>query len=530
MKKYFLFIAAILILGSSCKKDFLSGNEVNPNTAVSAPGNLILPAALNYTAAIMNNPKNWDFVYLWYGIWSISGGYTINADLAQYNIRNSSYQGNWDNLYLAAKAFDDIEKGANKTDLSITYGIAKIMKAYIFQNLVDMYGDVPYSQAFLGIANLKPKYDAQQGIYEDLLVQIDAAIAAIKGRPSTASVPSLTQDIMYGGDVTKWIKFANTLKLRILMHQSNMTGRAAYITSKLAGISGGFIGAGEGAMVNPGYLHSAGKANPTWAAFYNADASDSHVDGGFNYYSAGQDILDFTYNNANYLDLRVYALYVPFALSSGAYAGNYFAVGTQRAAASCSAIGTGVVGTNSTDATFVKGHSYDQPSIILSDFESLFLQSEAAARGWIGVPADASTYYYAAVKANYTYLGLTSNKWSLALGVAATTSATDYNTWLIKNAGDPNFDYSVATNKLQLILTQKWLSLSQNTALEIWTDFRRTGYPNFIHFSTDAAKKNATPPIRLLYTQREIQTNGDNVPTIGRSTADLFSAKIFWNK
>jgi hypothetical protein len=517
MKKYFLFIAAILILGSGCKKSFLSVNEVNPNTAVTAPGNLILPAALSYTAAIMNNPKNWDFVYLWYGIWSISGGYTINADLAQYNIRNSSYQGNWDNLYLAAKAFDDIEKASNTTDQAYTYGMAKIMKAYIFQNLVDMYGDVPYSQAFQGVANLKPKYDAQQGIYEDLIVQIDAAIAAIKGAPNTVSVPSATQDIMYAGNATKWIKFANTLKLRILMHQSNMTGRAAYITSKIAGITGGYIGTGEGAMVNPGYLHSSGKTNPTWAAFYNADASDSHVDGGFNYYSAGTDMLDYLYNNP-WGDLRVYALYTPFTLSNGAYAGNYFAVGPQRAAASCSGIGTGNI------------QSYAQSAIILSDFESLFLQSEAAQRGWIGVAADASTYYYAAVKASYTYLGLTSNKWSLYSGVAATTSPNDYNTWLIKNAGDPTMDYTAATNKIQLIVTQKWVALSGNTAVEIWTDFRRTGFPNFIHWSTDAAKKNPTPPIRLLYTQNEISRNGDNVPQIGRNTADLFAAKIFWNK
>src|SRR5450759_1745969 len=139
MKKYFLFIAAILILGSSCKKSFLSVDETNPNTASSAPANLILPAALSATATVMNNPKNWDFVYLWYGIWSISGGYTIDADLSQYNIRNSSYGGNWDALYLAAKSFDDIQKGSTTPQLQIPLGIAKIMKSFIFQNLVDLY-------------------------------------------------------------------------------------------------------------------------------------------------------------------------------------------------------------------------------------------------------------------------------------------------------------------------------------------------------------------------------------------------------
>src|SRR5674476_70886 len=132
MKKYFLFIAAILILGSSCKKDFLKVNESNPNTAASAPGTLILPSALNATATVMNNPKNWDFVYEWYGIWATPNGYTINADLSQYNIRNSSYQGNWDALYLAAKSFNDIQLASTTPQSSITLGIAKILKSFIF--------------------------------------------------------------------------------------------------------------------------------------------------------------------------------------------------------------------------------------------------------------------------------------------------------------------------------------------------------------------------------------------------------------
>jgi len=512
MKKYFLFIAAILILGSSCKKDFLAVNEVNPNSASSAPGNLILPAALNATATIMNNPKNWDFVYLWYGVWSISGGYTINADLSQYNIRNSSYQGNWDNLYIAAKSFDDIQQASTTPQQSITLGIAKIMKAFIFQNLVDLYGDIPYTEAFKGSANLKPKYDKQQTIYEDLIVQIDAGIAALKGAPADVYVPSSSEDIMYAGSATKWIKFANTLKLRILMHQSGMAGRdVAYIKPKIALISGGYIGAGEGALVNPGYLHTAGKTSPAWAAFYNADASDSHVDGGFNYYSANQDIIDFTWANANFGDLRVFALYK--AVSGASFKGNYFGVGNQLAAASASQIGTGNI------------QSFSQSAILLSDVESLFLQAEAAQRGYIGVAADAKTYYYAAIQASFNNLGLTSNTWVTYVGGNGTT---DYNSFVVDNVGDGNFDFDAATDKLKLIMSQKWVSLSGNTPVEIWTDYRRTGFPSFIHWSTDAAKKNISPPIRLLYPQREISTNGDNVPAIGKNTADLFAAKIFW--
>jgi hypothetical protein len=511
MKKYFLFIVAILILGSSCKKDFLSVNEVNPNTASSAPGNLILPAALNLTASVMNDPKKWDFVYLWYGIWSISGGYTINADLSQYNIRNSSYQTNWDALYLSAKAFDDIQQASTTPQQGITLGIAKIMKAYIFQNLVDLYGDVPYSEAFKGSGNLKPKYDAQKDIYRNLIVQIDAAINAMKTAPADVYVPKATEDIMYAGNTTKWIKFANTLKLRILLHQSGMADAATYAKPLAAAITGGFIGDGEGALVNPGYVHSAGKTSPAWAAFYNADASDSHVDGGFNYYSANQDMINYLWAVPNFGDFRVFALYSPYGGTS--MKGNYFGVGTQLSPASCSGIGTGNI------------QSYAQSAIILSDVESFFLQSEAAQRGWIGTTADASTNYYKALSASYKSLGLTTNKWSTTFGVGPTS---DYNNFVTQNVGDPNFDFAAATDKIKLIITQKWISLSGNTPVEIWTDYRRTGFPTALTWSADAAKKNVSPPVRLLYTQREISTNGDNVPTIGRSTADLFAAKIFW--
>ncbi|NWJ49395.1 MAG: SusD/RagB family nutrient-binding outer membrane lipoprotein [Bacteroidetes bacterium] len=509
MKKYFLFIAAILILGSSCKKDFLSVNESNPNIAASVPGNLILPAALSATVNIMDNPKNWDFVYLWYGIWSISGGYTINSDLSQYNIRNSSYQGNWDNLYLAAKSFDDIEKASTTTQASYSLAIAKIMKAYIFQNLVDLYGDVPYTEAFKGSANLKPKYDKQQTIYEDLITQIDAGLAAIKAAPSDVYVPKATEDIMYSGDMTKWVKLANTLKLRILLHQSGMAGRDSYIKAHIT-TAGGFIGAGEGANVNPGYLLNAGQMNPTYAVFYTA--AGANVDGGFNYYKAHEDIVDYMWNNANYGDLRIFALFQPY--SGVSFKGNYFGVGSQLSPTASSSIGTGNIQT------------YNQSAPILTDVESLFLQAEAAQRGYIGTTADAKTYYDAALLASYTYFGLTTtNKWSKATGGSGTT---DYNTFIKDNAGDGNFDFSAATDKLKLIITQKWVSLSGMAGVEIWTDYRRTGFPTGLHWSTTNGVKNTTPPIRLLYPQNEISRNGDNVPAIGRNAADLFSAKIFW--
>jgi len=103
MKKLLILLTVLLVLGTACKKSFLNVDETNPNSASAVPPNLVLPAALNTTARIITAPGNFNFIYLWYGCWSISGGYSQPANLTQYNLLNSSYQGNWDNLYLMLK-------------------------------------------------------------------------------------------------------------------------------------------------------------------------------------------------------------------------------------------------------------------------------------------------------------------------------------------------------------------------------------------------------------------------------------------
>jgi hypothetical protein len=89
-----------------------------------------------------------------------------------------------------------------------------------------------------------------------------------------------------------------------------------------------------------------------------------------------------------------------------------------------------------------------------------------------------------------------------------------------------NVNYDLASNKLNLILQQKWVSLNGVAPVELWTDYRRTGIPSFLQFSEDGAKQNATPPVRLLIPQNEILYNNDNVVAVGPINA--FTSKIFW--
>ncbi len=502
MKKLFIILAALLVLGTACKKDFFDVNVTNPNSASAVPANLVLPAALNQVAAFYDQPDYTAFIPLWYGWWSISSGYSMPSSLMQYNLLNSDYQAFWTYSYETLQNFDYIEQQSSAPSQKSYRAIAKIMKAYLFQNLVDLYGNIPYSEALkTGDGILKPAYDNQQTVYEDLVVQLDTAMNIIATTPLDADEVG-DYDIIYHGDMGLWAKFANTLKLRILMNQSGMSGRDSYISGALATTqSVGYIGAGEGAWLNPGYLQTSGKMNPFWENFYKQD--NSQQSDALGYYKAGQDLCDFLNANNDPRSTRIFAPY-----SGSEIQGNYFGTSTLNAPAVISNIGYGVL------------QHYNMDAPIFTDFESLFLQAEAAERGFLS--GDAQVLYESAVTQSILYFGKKSY-WDAGSYTPATeASASAY----LAQAGLPLVNYSVSVNKLQTIITQKWVALCGLSPLTMYTDYRRTGYPDFIHWSQDPAKLNATPPVRLLYPQSEIDRNGDNVSAQG--TIDRFTSKIFW--
>jgi hypothetical protein len=88
--------------------------------------------------------------------------------------------------------------------------------------------------------------------------------------------------------------------------------------------------------------------------------------------------------------------------------------------------------------------------------------------------------------------------------------------------------WDASPNKLAAIISQKWIALNGISPMPIWTDFRRTGYPSFIHFSQDAARLNDQPPVRLLYPQTEVANNNEHIPANVSSAQDTFTQKIFW--
>lgn len=501
MRKYFNKYTAVLLAAlatfSSCEKNFLDVNT-NPNNPTAAGPNLILPAAMNRNAAQLATSLN-VLGSLWVGQLASPTDFLYYVSEKQYNITASFYTGIWDSGYDILNDYEAMEVNAKAANMNYYIGIAKIMKSYQFQILVDAYGNVPYSEALKGTNLINPKYDNGQDVYNGLISDIDAGIAAIKlGNGNPAEVKPATDDILFGGNMTRWIKFANTLKLRILMRQSEMTDRAAYITTEMAKITAegsGFLGAGESAQMNPGYLASSGKLNPYWESYYQTAAGA--ITNNYRATKATEYVLAKYDANTDPRKAQMYntvgGLYKGVPLgepTTGPNVDMYKTVNTSPLKPA------GAVLKTATSAT-----------PFLTSMESLFLQAEAVQRGWL--TGNAATLYNSAIAESFAFSSVAN-----AATAAATYSAL------------PGVDYALAPNKIEAIIKQKWLALNVIGAWELWNDFRRTGYPSDNPLSKAAL--TAKHPARLMYPTSELGTNAAQVKAQG--TIDPFDTKIFWDK
>jgi hypothetical protein len=264
MKVKALIIATMVaMVGNGCKtKDFLNINT-NPNQLPTASPNYLFTNALNVTAVNMLGTN--ELGTYWSGQWSQGNGYIISTQQFAYQFTNGDFN-YWDGYYDNLQDYQFVINNADASGQMFLKGPAKVMKAMLFQQLVDLYGNIPYTDALKGAAVLAPKFDDQKAIYESLVTLLDEAIVDLKANPFTGSFG--TSDIVFGGNVTKWTQFANSLKMRILIRQSKVTGRETYIKTEINKIvtqGSGFI-TGEDVGVGGAsfYQPAAGQLNPIY--------------------------------------------------------------------------------------------------------------------------------------------------------------------------------------------------------------------------------------------------------------------------
>ncbi len=516
----------LVVIGTGCGKDKFNINQnTNSPTDSTVTYDVVLPAALHASGTIVAN--QWGSIQNWMGFWARSGTYAPSVAEETYQITTGFGNGIWNNCYDNNYDYQIIQTKAAQAGAGFYEGIARIMKAHNFQMLVDVYGNVPYSQAMKGGANPTPSYDNGVDVYKNLFRELDAGIALIKAAVVTttnANKNIATNDIVFGGDKGKWVRFANTLKLRLLIHAYAVSGFPIAAEMAIINAEGsGYLGSGENVMVQPGY--AADKPNP----FYNNYKAST----------TGAQTANNVYYRANEWGIEYYKYNGDGRTSKFYEAGANGLVGvayglppiTANAAANLAGIGPGLYKSNTA------------PQTIMTAAESYFLQAEARFRGFITSGMSVVDLTNQGIYESFSYMGVPSS----------------YSTYMGNNAGYADVDASAPSNSpanpagtqpvggLFTIISQKWFALNGINTLEVWSDYRRIGYNQVVTSSaindrfvygagvgydagptiSVAPQNTATKiPVRYLYPQTEYNYNTANVAAQG--TIERYS-RVFWD-
>ncbi|ELV7524596.1 SusD/RagB family nutrient-binding outer membrane lipoprotein [Flavobacterium psychrophilum] len=525
-KIYVLLFALSPVIFSSCT-DYLDVNE-STNSAhterVEPPG--FLAAALATTFRSQAVSMN-EYGSVMTNAWGGNASYYTNPYQTEFrgDLKTTTRQAIWNDIYVGVANFQNMINFPSNGEYDNHVAIAKIMKTYYLAYLVDLYGNIPYSKAFLGATvNATPSFDKDTEVYKGLFKNLDEANLLFANANAKAVGP---EDIVFKGDMDKWAAFANTIRLRMCLRMSEVTDPAmvSLRTANLAiAASRPFVSADV--TINPGYNNSTEAQYNPFALNFSRIVSGNIVKE--NVYSSRlpcasgyvAKVLNGTVNQPGVIVSSVVDPRRSRMFRATTIIGIDQGTGFAPTSTNPSLLGSGVTGFNSTIASdneskFKNATSRD--GFIMTLAESLFLQAEAAQRGYIsGNPQTlfnsaiaASFNFYQKPYGNYTPLAIVPN-------AAAYTTSVD---------GMLGLGWTGTANKLQVILTQKWLALFGIHGIEPFLDKVRTGFPNNPLATGANASVHSTSPRRLLYPSTEYSANGANTPVV--SLEDLFSVNAY---
>ncbi|HTE30745.1 MAG TPA: SusD/RagB family nutrient-binding outer membrane lipoprotein, partial [Chryseolinea sp.] len=456
-----LTCVVIAVLGSSCN-DYLDINT-NPNKATAVQAQLVLPQALAATANSLD-------VYNTYG--SQIGGYAANAggyggfnETVSYAYTPNNYAGNWPLAYDNLEDYQYIINQTADDELNIHFhAVAKIMRVYNFQLLVDAYNDVPFTEALQGVAFLTPAYDNAASIYASLATELDDAMTEIvTGNGLVGKNDIDNYDILFGGDMDSWMKLANTIKLRLLIRGN---GKVTFANTSFNSI--GFLT--NDALINPSYTRDNSRQNPawdTWGFAYTGSAGNKA-------WIPTTFILTF-YDGTKLNDPgRGSAMYFDFP-NTGTNQLGYESTGIPKSPdGSFWYPGSERDGKVAGDTTGVlKGPDAGYPMFTAA--ESYFLQAEASVVG-LATPATGTTQelFEAGIEASFKYL------YQLPDGSQAGDYEEDAADYIASNNNKlVQFNLALSqAEQIEAIITQKYIALNMVNSHEGWNEYRRTGYPS----------------------------------------------------
>lgn len=406
-----------------------------------------------------------------------------NYDFTNRNVSNQIFRDNYVNvLNNLGKAKEIInvyvptitEAPGWEVNKKNQLAIIDVMQVYTYQLLVDTFGNIPYTQG----ANLDkyplPAYDDAATIYTDLIKRIDNDLTQLDVTGSGFDSFDEGEKI-YNGNIPKWIKFANSLKLKLGIAIADSNPALAQATAQSAIAAGVMASPTDNAEFN--YIGDSPNFNPIYEAVSTR-----------NDFIGGKTLVD-AMNTSN--DPRIGKYYTKAADGSGVYKGQ-------------------VIGLPGSFRVYsrIAGFAYDPTTagVLLNYTEVAFYLAEADAR-W-GSPATAATAYATAVTASITEWG---------------GSAADATTYLAAHPYD-------AANWKKSIGEQAWVAL-YNQALTSWNFWRRLDFPVLLAPASAIANAGGKVPVRMTYPVLEQQVNNTNWKAASDAIGgDLLTTKLFWDK
>ncbi|RSK24280.1 SusD/RagB family nutrient-binding outer membrane lipoprotein [Hymenobacter metallilatus] len=473
MKKSLLLILPALVLATSCV-DTLDDYNIDPKRPSSVPAtSLVSNAELSLTRTLVSPSVNLNPFRLYVQHWAETTYY----DESIYDIRTRNINGGfWTAIYRdvlrdlkEAKAIITADGTLDPAVKANQLASIEVLEVYAWTTLVDVFGNVPYSQA-LDFNNPQPKYDDAKTIYTDLFARLNAAIA--KFDPTAEGLGSA--DLIYDGDVAEFAKFANSLKLRMALTISD--DDAATAKTQAEATRGKTI-ASNSENADLAFQTSNPNTNPLF---------EQLVQSGRNDFVAANTFVTVL-NNLS--DPRATQF---FKLKNGAIRGGVYGASNNYASFSAP-------GVNQEDPT--------HPGVLLSYAQVEFLLAEAVERGF-NVGGTAKSHYDAGVTASIQQWG---------------GSATDAAAYLLK----PAVNYLTATgNYKQKIGTQAWIAL-YDQPVDGYREYRRLDYPALVK----PAQALSNIPRRFFYPVVEQNLNTANNSAAATAIGgDNVDTRIFWDK
>ncbi|MEH6706113.1 SusD/RagB family nutrient-binding outer membrane lipoprotein [Galbibacter orientalis] len=462
MKNIYINTLLIALFITSCS-NFDEDINTNPNVPSQASGMQLIAQAELSLPGLSSSPQG-EFMsqYL---------AETQYVGTSLYPQQSTSFYG-WYQGPLA-----DLQAVITSDNLTGTEGpienqiaVAKILKAYYFWNLTDRWGDIPYSEALKGQEDFTPIYDSQESIYKDLFAELkEASNMIVTG--------NLSNDIIYDGDISKWKKFSNTVRMLMALRLSEVdpaTAQAEFVSA----IDDGVFTSNDDNLFFQ-HLADANNQNYWYGQIVNQNRE---------WWALTEGLVD-QMKPVNDPRLPIYG---NPARDSGEYVGMLYGDEVNLGTQEYSLLGDAI-------------YAQDAPVYLVTYAQVLFAMAEASQRGWIA--GDTASFYESAIES------------SILQWTGNTDTVADF-------MMEPGIAFNDAIG-IEQIATQRWVHLFM-FGYEAWAEWRRTGFPNMM-----VSPNGAAVPARLSYPDNEAFNNEVNYnEALDRQFGgeDSIYGQLWWDK